>query len=191
MLIHPPNQNCTSFSQTQHLLRITGHTARLKGPTLSPCEKSLRNRHSALPCENSDRTDTLPGWNQEISGAVTHPYAQCLWRNDSKFFLQEQDMRNYSFPQIGTLRETIHEQIKTIFLKNMYFRSSLVVQCPHYRGHVFNPWSRKIPHAAEQLRLCATTTEAHVPRAWALQLKKPPQWEAKSLQWTVTLACCN
>jgi len=66
---------------------------------------------------------------------------------------------------IGTLRETIHEQIKTIFLKNMYFRSSLVVQYPHYRGHVFNPWSRKIPHAAEQLRLCATTTEAHVPRA--------------------------
>ena len=61
----------------------------------------------------------------------------------------------------------------------------------HYRGHVFNPWSRKIPHAAEQLSLCTTTTEAHVPRSWALQQKKPPQWEAKSLQWTVTLACYN
>ena len=27
------------------------------------------------------------------------------------------------------------------------------------RGHGFEPWSRKIPHAAEQLSPCATTTE--------------------------------
>ena len=27
------------------------------------------------------------------------------------------------------------------------------------QGHGFEPWSRKIPHAAEQLSLCATTTE--------------------------------
>ena len=26
-------------------------------------------------------------------------------------------------------------------------------------GHRFEPWSRKIPHATEQLSLCATTTE--------------------------------
>ena len=28
-----------------------------------------------------------------------------------------------------------------------------------YKGHYFDPWFRKIPHAAEQLCLCATTTE--------------------------------
>ncbi|XP_057398263.1 EF-hand calcium-binding domain-containing protein 11-like isoform X20 [Balaenoptera acutorostrata] len=28
-----------------------------------------------------------------------------------------------------------------------------------FRGHRFEPWSRKIPHAAEQLSPCATTTE--------------------------------
>ena len=27
------------------------------------------------------------------------------------------------------------------------------------RGHGFEPWSGKIPHAAEQLSPCATTTE--------------------------------
>ena len=27
------------------------------------------------------------------------------------------------------------------------------------RGHGFEPWSRKIPHAVEQLSPCATTTE--------------------------------
>ncbi|KAJ8787868.1 hypothetical protein J1605_005672 [Eschrichtius robustus] len=31
------------------------------------------------------------------------------------------------------------------------------------RGHGFDPWSRKIPHATEQLSLCARTTEpAHL-----------------------------
>ena len=49
-------------------------------------------------------------------------------------------------------------------------------------GHGYEPWSGKIPHAAEQLSLCATTTEARVPRARAPQQKKPPQWEARAPQ---------
>ena len=32
---------------------------------------------------------------------------------------------------------------------------NLPAQC---RGHRFDPWSRKIPHAAEQLSPCTTTT---------------------------------
>ena len=117
MLAQPPNQNSTFLSQTQPLNEDNRAHHWAEKPTLSPCEKALRNGHSALPCENSNRTVSLPGWNLEISGAASHPYAQCLWRNDSKFFLQEQDTRNDSFPQIGALRETIHKQIKAIFLK--------------------------------------------------------------------------
>ena len=41
--------------------------------------------------------------------------------------------------------------------------ASLVAQwlriCLPMQGHRFEPWSRKIPHATEQLSLCATTTE--------------------------------
>ena len=41
--------------------------------------------------------------------------------------------------------------------------TSLVVQWLRIhlpmQGHRFNPWSRKIPHASEQLSPCATTTE--------------------------------
>ena len=33
-----------------------------------------------------------------------------------------------------------------------------------------------------QLSLCATTTEAHTPKACALQQKKPLQWEAHTPQ---------
>ena len=42
--------------------------------------------------------------------------------------------------------------------------------------------SQKIPHAAEQLSLRATTTEARAPKACAPQQEKPPQWEACSPQ---------
>ena len=62
------------------------------------------------------------------------------------------------------------------------------------RGHGFDPWSGKIPHAVEQLSPCAkttepalqspratttepraTSTEAHMPRAHTPQQEKPPQ----------------
>ena len=42
-----------------------------------------------------------------------------------------------------------------------------------WEGHGFDPWSGKIPHAVEQLTLCAMTTEAHTPRGCALQQEKP------------------
>ena len=69
--------------------------------------------------------------------------------------------------------------------------ASLVAQwlrfCQPCRGHGFEPWSRKIPHAMDQLSPCAsttepalcspraTTTEAHAPRARAPEQEKPPQ----------------
>ena len=37
----------------------------------------------------------------------------------------------------------------------------------------------------------ATTTEAHAPRACALQQEKPLQWEAHTPQWRVALTRCN
>ena len=40
------------------------------------------------------------------------------------------------------------------------------------RRHRFNPWSRKIPHAAEQLSPCTTTTEPGC-RTWELQPLSP------------------
>ena len=55
------------------------------------------------------------------------------------------------------------------------------------RRHEFDAWSGKIPHAEEQLSLCATTSEPVLyiwepqllkpacPRACALQEKKPLQ----------------
>ena len=46
---------------------------------------------------------------------------------------------------------------------------------PANAGDRFEPWSGKIPHAAEQLSPPATNTEAHAPRACAPQQEKPPQ----------------
>ena len=50
------------------------------------------------------------------------------------------------------------------------------------RGHEFDPWSRKIPHAMGQQSLWATTLEPTLPRAHALQQEKPLQWEAHVLR---------
>ena len=47
-----------------------------------------------------------------------------------------------------------------------------VYQC---RGHGFDPWCRKIPHAVGQLGPCTTTTEAQAPRGHAPQQEKSPQ----------------
>ena len=49
------------------------------------------------------------------------------------------------------------------------------------------------PEASEQhlLSLCAATTEAHAPRACALQQEKPLQWEARGLQQRVVPAQHN
>ena len=49
---------------------------------------------------------------------------------------------------------------------------AVVKNPPLCRAHWFEPWSRKIPHAAEQLSPCATTTEAHAPGAHALQQRE-------------------
>ena len=68
------------------------------------------------------------------------------------------------------------------------------------RRHGFKAWSRKIPHALEQLNpstvtiwVCALEPGSHnswahvpqlltVPRAHALQQEKSPQWEDRALQ---------
>ena len=57
-------------------------------------------------------------------------------------------------------------------------------------SHGFNPWSRRIRHAVQQVSLCATTIESVIwspgpatpeptrPRVHAPQKEKVPQWEA-------------
>ena len=63
----------------------------------------------------------------------------------------------------------------------------IACQC---RGHQFDPWSRKIPHALGQLSPCAITPQVHMPRACSRQQEKPPQWEARAPQWRVAPAPC-
>ena len=50
-----------------------------------------------------------------------------------------------------------------VLVQKIKSRTSLVAQWLRVllpmRGHGFEPWSGKIPHAAEQLSPCTTTTE--------------------------------
>ena len=98
-------------------------------------------------------------------------------------------------------------------MKMLNTGSSLVAQwlriCLTMQGHGFEPWSGKIPRAAEQLSLCTTTTEpalehvshnywAHMPQLLKpaclepmLCDEKPLQREAHALQWRVAPAHRN
>ena len=53
---------------------------------------------------------------------------------------------------------------KNIGRKYTKMRTSLEVQWLRFRGHGFDPClGTEIPHALEQLSMCATVTEAHLP----------------------------
>ena len=52
--------------------------------------------------------------------------------------------------------------------------------CLPMQGTQFYSWSRKIPHAAEPLSLCAIITEGCKPRACASPHEKPPQQGART-----------
>ena len=101
---------------------------------------------------------------------------------------------------IKVITEHESEQSNQTGLPWWYSREELACQC---RGQGFNPWSRKIPHAMEQLspnaqllsphsRACelrilqAAAAEARTPRTCAPQQEKPPQWEARAPQWKVS-----
>ena len=64
---------------------------------------------------------------------------------------------------LGKWTEAKIEKVQEMFNKDLeeglpWWHSGWESTCQG-RGHGFDPWSRKIPHAAEQLSQCATTTE--------------------------------
>ena len=57
------------------------------------------------------------------------------------------------------------------------------------RGHGFEPWSRRLPHATEQLGLCTPTTE---PVLWSLQATTTEAHEPQLLKPThLESVLCN
>ena len=66
--------------------------------------------------------------------------------------IREKQCITYRRIMIGITSDFLSETMEGELLP--WWRSAC--QC---RGHGFNPWSGKIPHAAEQLGLCATTTK--------------------------------
>ena len=71
--------------------------------------------------------------------------------------------KNFTIPITDKrLTSPVKKKCKQISKKKIN-RTSLVAQWLRIhlpmQGHGFEPWSGKIPHTAEQLSLCATTTE--------------------------------
>ena len=78
---------------------------------------------------------------------------------------------------------------KNFLIKKKYNKKRKESTC-HCREYGFNPWSRKILCALEQLNPCATSAEP-CSRARAPQQEKPLQCEAHAPQWRVAPAHHN
>ena len=68
------------------------------------------------------------------------------------------DMYTLMCIKLMTNKNLLYKKINKIKFKKkkMLKKKESTYQC---RGHGLDPWSGKIPHATEQLSLCATTTE--------------------------------
>ena len=66
---------------------------------------------------------------------------------------------NYKNNQETSNKMAMSTYLSIITLNVNGLGTSLVESACQCRGHRFNPWSRKIPHATEQLSPCTTTTE--------------------------------
>ena len=71
-----------------------------------------------------------------------------------------------------TLFQNRNQQYSRGVTKKKKKKKESTCQC---RGHGFEPWPGKIPHAAEQLRPCATTAEPalYSPRATTIEAHMP------------------
>ena len=82
----------------------------------------------------------------------------CIYRYESswRMIIFEQWEREEQRPLLLMLYKVLSKYVKTIGLP--WWRSGWESAC-QCRGHGFEPWPGKIPHAAEQLGPWATTTE--------------------------------
>ena len=151
---------------TQHVAKFTSSTWLLLSRELNSW--ILISSHSSslffsCPGSCSEKLWSKSEWRKEV----------LLFNKDFPFSLLKHRMG---------MRQQSKFVLKKSFLGLPWWRSGSESSC-QCRGHGFEPWSGKIPHAAEQLSPWATTTAARVPRAYAPQQEKPPQWEARAPQW--------
>ena len=110
---------------------------------------------------NARGTGSIPGWGTKIPHAAG--YDQGKKKKKLKNKNPKKPKPNQTKQQLGI---TQSKEIKDLYLENCKnlvrdFPGSPVVKTLHFhhRGHGFDPWSGKIPHATEQLGPRATTTE--------------------------------
>ena len=177
----------------------------MQGLSLSGCYWTLQPCFPALTCPTqlplSPHCRSTCGsvtclWSAgpSLNTPSAHPSLTSLFKSQIKCHLILEDPWSFYKDYI----EKIHEGLP-------WWHSCWESTC-QCRGHRFDPWSGKVPHVAEQLGPCATTTEpalwspwatttgAHTPRARAPQLERPLQWEARAQQRGVPpppTTCCN
>ena len=193
--IHTADSLCCK-AETQHRKAIT---LQLKKKKMQYCS------HLAFSCSQDTCLWNLPpDWEQgfclqpqrhlQLTGSINHPTQVTWWAfwlrplafKSSRWTPNSMDWSKRSPRALSEFLSHANHEI--IMITGLPWWSSgweYPCQC---RGHVCDLWSRKIPHAAEQLSPGATT-EPTPYSCWslctlqpALCNEKPPQWEAHAPQ---------
>ena len=119
----------------------------------------------------------------EIQSIIRDYYRQLSANKVDNLEEMDKFLERYNLPRLNQEeienmnRPITSNKIETV-IKNLPTEASLVAQwlriCLPMQGHRFDPWSGKIPHGVEQWSPCATTAEAHAPRAHAPQQRTAP-----------------
>ena len=143
------------FDVLTHLKSLTGSKLMT---SLGPCEL-LRQLWgpSFLPSKIPSDAQTQAGNPQLSDGSTKGSSCLCaLWRPAwDPLFLGASWVSHCC---CNKLSQTLWLKIKIYYFGLPWWCSCQESAC-QWRGHGFEPWSGKIPHATEQLSLCTTTTE--------------------------------
>ena len=145
MLTQPPNHNWTFLSQTRPLLKITGYTVRLKGPpsdpVKSPCETGYLSLLVRTLTELVHYLDEIKKYQGQQVIHMPNVFGETIQNSSCKNRIWENthSLRTFKRNNSWTYHNNIFEDY--VFRD---FPGGTVSPC---RGHAFNPWSGKIPHA--------------------------------------------
>ena len=116
------------------------------------------------------------------------------WGDGKGYFMQTEMIRKWKVAILASVKTDFKTKAIKKDTRGLPWQLSGKESACQFKRQRFNPWSRKIPHAAEQLSLCATTSEPARHNFWACmqQPLKPagcalwqvraPQGEAHALQ---------
>ena len=98
------------------------------------------------------------------------------WGDGKGYFMQTEMIRKWKVAILASVKTDFKTKAIKKDTRGLPWQLSGKESACQFKRQRFNPWSRKIPHAAEQLSLCATTSEPACSNHWSPQAVLCGKW---------------